>query len=456
MSNRRRQSRPRPHQQHPYQQQQRELVATQDPAKDVLNGMFTPRELQGRDLRDLQVMGKTMDIPDYENIPREELISRLIRASDDRQANALEVGILENVDEGYGFLRRDTHWQHSRMDIYVSQTQIRKFGLRTGDEVTGQIRRPQDSEKYRGLVRVVAVNNRDPNQAVARPHFSRLTPIFPQTQLVLEHDAKEMTTRVIDLVAPIGRGQRGLIVSPPKAGKTEVMKRAASAMLMNYDDLHVIVALIGERPEEVTDWQRSVDAEVISSTFDESPESHCRVAELTIERARRLVEDGSDVVVFLDSITRLSRAYNLTVPTSGKTLTGGIDPGALVPPKRFFGSGRNIEDGGSLTVLASCLIDTGSRQDEVIYEEFKGTGNWELILSRRLAERGTFPAVDVLKSGTRRVELLLDEEQTRVNWLLRRMMGAVGDDDAIELMMDQLRKTKKNEDFLANITKQSL
>ena len=456
MSNRRRHSRPRPHQQHPYQQQQRELVATQDPAEDVLNGIFTPRELQGRDLRDLQVMGKTMDIPDYEDIPREELISRLIRASDDRQANALEVGILENVDEGYGFLRRDTHWQHSRMDIYVSQTQIRKFGLRTGDEVTGQIRRPQDSEKYRGLVRVVAVNNRDPNQAVARPHFNRLTPIFPQTQLVLEHDAKEMTTRVIDLVAPIGRGQRGLIVSPPKAGKTEVMKRAASAMLKNYDDLHVIVALIGERPEEVTDWQRSVDAEVISSTFDESPESHCRVAELTIERARRLVEDGSDVVVFLDSITRLSRAYNLTVPTSGKTLTGGIDPGALVPPKRFFGSGRNIEDGGSLTVLASCLIDTGSRQDEVIYEEFKGTGNWELILSRRLAERGTFPAVDVLKSGTRRVELLLDEEQTRVNWLLRRMLGAVGDDDAIELMMDQLRKTKKNEDFLANITKQSL
>jgi transcription termination factor Rho len=461
LSNRRRQSRPRQHQQRPYQNQnpnqnQQNFVVTQDPVEEALNGTFTPRELHGRDLRDLQIMGKTMEIPDYENIPRDELVNRLIRASDDRQANALEVGILENVDEGYGFLRRDIRWQHSHLDVYVSQTQIRKFGLRTGDQVTGQIRRPKDGEKYRGLVRVVAVNDRDPIQAASRPQFGRLTPIFPQDQLVLEYDVEEMTTRVIDLVAPIGRGQRGLIVSPPKAGKTEVLKRIASAMIKNYDDLHVIVALIGERPEEVTDWQRAVDAEVISSTFDESPESHCRVAELTIERARRLVEDGLDVVVFLDSITRLSRAYNLTVPTSGKTLTGGIDPGALVPPKRFFGSGRNIENGGSLTVLASCLIETGSRQDEVIYEEFKGTGNWELILNRRLAERGTFPAVDVLKSGTRRVELLLDEEQTRVNWLLRKMLGAVGEDDAIELMMDQLRKTKKNEDFLANIIKQSL
>ena len=455
MSNRRRHSRPRSHQQRLYDREQ-PSVATQDPVDDALNGMFTLHELQTREIRDLQAMARGMEVADYEHIARDQLISRLIRASDDRQANMLEGGVLENVDEGYGFLRRDHHWHPSRLDIYVSQTQISKFGLRTGDLVTGQIRRPKDSEKYRGLVRVVAVNGRDPDQAGIRPHFQRLTPIFPQEQLVLENDPKEMMTRIIDMVAPIGRGQRGLIVSPPKAGKTEVMKRAAAAMLDNYDDLHVIIALIGERPEEVTDWQRALDAEVISSTFDESPESHCRVAELTIERARRLVEDGRDVVVFLDSITRLSRAYNLTVPASGKTLTGGIDPGAIVPPKRFFGSGRNIENGGSLTVLASCLIETGSRQDEVIYEEFKGTGNWELILSRRLAERGTFPAVDVLKSGTRRAELLLDEEQNRVNWLLRRMLGAVGDDDAIELMMDQLRKTKKNEDFLANITKQSL
>ena len=455
MSSRRRQSRPRSNQQRQYDRHQ-PAVALQNPVDDALNGMFTPRELRSREIRDLHVMAKSMEIDNYERYSREELIDRLIRTSDDRQANALEVGILENVDEGYGFLRRDDHWNPSRLDIYVSQTQIRKFGLRTGDAVTGQIRRPKESEKFRGLVRVVAVNDRDPDYASRRPHFQRMTPIFPEDQLVLENDPKEMTTRIVDLVAPIGRGQRGLIVSPPKAGKTELMKRAASAMLENYDDLHVIIALIGERPEEVTDWERALGAEVISSTFDESPESHCRVAELTIERARRLVEGGRDVMVFLDSITRLARAYNLTVPASGKTLTGGIDPGALVPPKRFFGSGRNIEDGGSLTVLASCLIDTGSRQDEVIYEEFKGTGNWELILNRRLAERGTVPAVDVLKSGTRRVELLLDEEETRVNWLLRRMLGAVGDDDAIELMMDQLRKTKKNQDFLANITKQSL
>ena len=455
MSSRRRQSRPRSNQQRQYDRHQ-PAVALQNPVDDALNGMFTPRELRSREIRDLHVMAKSMEIDNYERYSREELIDRLIRTSDDRQANALEVGILENVDEGYGFLRRDDHWNPSRLDIYVSQTQIRKFGLRTGDAVTGQIRRPKESEKFRGLVRVVAVNDRDPDYASRRPHFQRMTPIFPEDQLVLENDPEEMTTRIVDLVAPIGRGQRGLIVSPPKAGKTELMKRAASAMLENYDDLHVIIALIGERPEEVTDWERALGAEVISSTFDESPESHCRVAELTIERARRLVEGGRDVMVFLDSITRLARAYNLTVPASGKTLTGGIDPGALVPPKRFFGSGRNIEDGGSLTVLASCLIDTGSRQDEVIYEEFKGTGNWELILNRRLAERGTFPAVDVLKSGTRRVELLLDEEETRVNWLLRRMLGAVGDDDAIELMMDQLRKTKKNQDFLANIIKQSL
>ena len=265
-----------------------------------------------------------------------------------------------------------------------------------------------------------------------------------------------MTTRIIDLVAPIGRGQRGLIVSPPKAGKTEVMKRVAQGLLERYTDLHIIVALIGERPEEVTDWQRSIDAEVISSTFDETPDSHCRVAEMTIARAKRLVESGKNIVVFLDSITRLSRAYNLSVPASGKTLSGGIDPAALVPPKTFFGSGRNIEGGGSLTMLASCLIDTGSRMDEVIYEEFKGTGNWELILNRKLSERGTFPAVDVLRSGTRRVELLLDEDNNKTLWLLRRMLSAVGDESAIELMMDQIRKTETNEQFLETLTKQSL
>ena len=415
--------------------------------------------LEAKDVIELRKMATDQEIPEVVDLSKDDLIQKLLEVNgsgDEAGQDLLQTGILEIIDEGYGFLRKDQHWLPSREDIYVSQSQIRRFGLRTGDEVSGQVRNPKNGEKYQGIVRVVAVNSMDPEATVGRPLFERLTPIFPDEHLILEHDKKEMTTRIIDLVAPIGRGQRGLIVSPPKAGKTELMKRVAQGLLQRYSDLHIIVALIGERPEEVTDWQRSVDAEVISSTFDETPDSHCRVAEMTIARAKRLVESGKNIVVFLDSITRLSRAYNLSVPTSGKTLTGGIDPAALVPPKTFFGSGRNIEHGGSLTMLASCLIDTGSRMDEVIYEEFKGTGNWELILNRKLSERGTFPAVDVLRSGTRRVELLLDEDKNKTLWLLRRMLSAVGDESAIELMMDQIRKTDTNEQFLETLTKQSL
>ena len=415
--------------------------------------------LEAKDVIELRKMATDQEIPEVVDLSKDDLIQKLLEVNgsgDEAGQDLLQTGILEIIDEGYGFLRKDQHWLPSREDIYVSQSQIRRFGLRTGDEVSGQVRNPKNGEKYQGIVRVVAVNSMDPEATVGRPLFERLTPIFPDEHLILEHDKKEMTTRIIDLVAPIGRGQRGLIVSPPKAGKTELMKRVAQGLLERYSDLHIIVALIGERPEEVTDWQRSVDAEVISSTFDETPDSHCRVAEMTIARAKRLVESGKNIVVFLDSITRLSRAYNLSVPTSGKTLTGGIDPAALVPPKTFFGSGRNIEHGGSLTMLASCLIDTGSRMDEVIYEEFKGTGNWELILNRKLSERGTFPAVDVLRSGTRRVELLLDEDKNKTLWLLRRMLSAVGDESAIELMMDQIRKTDTNEQFLETLTKQSL
>ncbi len=415
--------------------------------------------LEAKDVIELRKMATDQEIPEVVDLSKDDLIQKLMEvngADGGAGQDLFQTGILEIIDEGYGFLRRDQHWLPSRDDIYVSQSQIRRFGLRTGDEVSGQVRNPKNGEKYQGLVRVVAVNSMDPEATVGRPLFERLTPIFPDEHLVLEHDKKEMTTRIIDLVAPIGRGQRGLIVSPPKAGKTEVMKRVAQGLLERYTDLHIIVALIGERPEEVTDWQRSIGAEVISSTFDETPDSHCRVAEMTIARAKRLVESGKNIVVFLDSITRLSRAYNLSVPTSGKTLSGGIDPAALVPPKTFFGSGRNIEGGGSLTMLASCLIDTGSRMDEVIYEEFKGTGNWELILNRKLSERGTFPAVDVLRSGTRRVELLLDEDNNKTLWLLRRMLSAVGDESAIELMMDQIRKTETNEQFLETLTKQSL
>lgn len=418
-------------------------------------GLLSSREFYQRDMQELLAAAEALELPDPSSMDKRDLIGKLMSISDERQASSLEVGVLEIVDDGYGFIRRDEHWLPSRTDVYVSQTQVRRFGLRTGDQLTGQVRRPKDNEKYRGLVRVVAVNNGEPEAAAKRPRFQRLTPIFPEDQLTLENDTAELTSRIIDMVAPIGRGQRGLIVSPPKAGKTELMKRVAKAIVSNHGDVHTVVALIGERPEEVTDWERALDAEVISSTFDETPDSHCRVAEMTMARARRLVESGENVVLFLDSITRLARAYNLAVPSSGKTMSGGMDPAGLIPPKTFFGSGRNIEGGGSLTVLASCLIDTGSRMDEVIYEEFKGTGNWELILNRRLAERGTFPAVDVLKSGTRRIELLLDEDETRLSWLLRRMLSAVGDEDAVELMMDQLKKTKTNKEFLEQITKQS-
>ncbi len=425
---------------------------------DVL-GMFSTRDFMARDVEELQVLAKRLDIDyldDLEIPDKRALVDEIITRSDETLANKIEHGVLELTHEGFGLLRGNGRWLPDPQDIYVSQAQIRRTGMRTGDLVTGQVRRPKDNEKYRGLSRVVAINNSDPMAASRRPRFRNMVPIFPDVQLNLEHERSDLTCRVIDLVAPIGRGQRGLIVSPPKAGKTEVLKRIAKAIATNYDDLQIIVALIGERPEEVTDWERSVSAEVISSTFDEHPDSHCRVAELTMQRARRLVEDGANVVLILDSITRLARAYNLQVPSSGKTLSGGVDPAALVPPKTFFGSGRNIENGGSLTVLASCLIDTGSRMDEVIYEEFKGTGNWELILNRRLAERGTFPAVDVLKSGTRRIELLLDEERTRMSWLLRRMLSAVGDEDAIELMLDQLKKTRDNADFMRIVSKQSL
>ena len=424
-----------------------------------LLGIFSTRDFMARDFDELRSLAERLGVEengDPEPIDKRSLVDLIIAKSDESLANSLVHGVLEITPEGFGVLRGNQRWLPDPADIYVSQAQIRRTGMRTGDFVTGQVRRPKDNEKYRGLVRVVAINNADPKQAPRRPRFRNLVPIFPTDQILLEHERADLTTRVIDLVAPIGRGQRGLIVSPPKAGKTEVMKRIAKSVSANYDDLQLLVALIGERPEEVTDWQRNVKAEVISSTFDEHPDSHCRVAELTMQRARRLVENGANVVLFLDSITRLARAYNLQVPSSGKTLSGGVDPAALVPPKTFFGSGRNIENGGSLTVLASCLIDTGSRMDEVIYEEFKGTGNWELILNRRLAERGTFPSVDVIKSGTRRIELLLDDEKTRMSWLLRRMLIAVGDEDAIELMLDQLKKTRDNADFMSTIQKQSL
>jgi len=342
-------------------------------------------------------------------------------------------------------------------DVYVSQTQFRRFALRAGDYVMGAVRQPKDSEKYFGLLRVDAVNGLDPETAKRRPYFEQLTPIFPDEMVHLEEGVNNLSTRVIDLVAPVGRGQRGLIVSPPKAGKTLLLKTIASATAKRYEDIHIMVVLVGERPEEVTDWRRSVeDAEVVAATFDDAVEEQTRVAETALERAKRLVEGGRHVMVLLDGITRLTRAYNLALPPSGRTLSGGIDPVALHPPKRLFGAARNVEDGGSLTIIATCLVDTGSRMDEVIFEEFKGTGNWELWLDRRLSEKRVFPAIDIARSGTRRDELLLDEKTYQRVVLLRRMTALVGQNsqnstEPTELILERLSRTKSNAEFLSTL-----
>ena len=366
-------------------------------------------------------------------------------------------GILETVDDGYGFLRGESLLP-GHNDVYVSQSQIRRFGLRTGDYVRGQVRPPKDSEKYYGLLRVEDVNGLDPETAKNRPHFENFTAIFPNSMINLETPVPDLSGRLINLISPIGRGQRGLIVSPPKAGKTFLLKAIAAGVAANYPDIHLMVALIGERPEEVTDMKRSVKGEVVASTFDEPVEDHTRVAEMALERAKRLVEGGKDVVVLLDSITRLTRAYNLAMPPSGRTLTGGLDPVAVYPPKRFFGAARNCEEGGSLTVIATCLVDTGSRQDEVVFEEFKGTGNMELRLDRRLAERRTFPAIDIAGSSTRREELLLDEATLRQVWLMRRMTSMISSNannpaEATERLLERLSRTSNNAEFLATLSK---
>jgi transcription termination factor Rho len=422
-------------------------------------------ELEKTSLVDLRRLAKEFEIPSAVRMKKEDLILRLLQANAERQGLELRGGILEIVDEGIGFLRAD-HYLPGQNDIYVSQSQIRRFNLRTGDMVIGQVRSPKETEKYYGLLRVEAINGLDPEGAKQRPIFEDLVPIFPDQRFDLETDPHELTTRLLNLVAPIGRGQRGLIVSPPKAGKTTVLKQIANAISIKYPEVHLMVALIGERPEEVTDMDRSVDAEVISSTFDEPVTSHVRVAEIALERAKRLVEIGHHVVILLDSITRLGRAYNLVVTPSGRTLSGGLDPAALYPPKRFFGAARNIEGGGSLTIIATCLVDTGSRLDDVIYEEFKGTGNMELLLSRKLQERRIFPAFDIERSSTRREELLLGPDITPRVWLMRRMVaqmatpppGGAGLDitTATEAILQRLQQTNDNMEFLESLAKDNI
>jgi transcription termination factor Rho len=409
-------------------------------------------ELETKTLSELRETAKDFDISGYSRLKKSDLIFRLLAANAERQGYALRGGVLEIMPDGIGFLRAATLLP-GREDVYVSQSQIRRFDMRTGDMVVGQVRPPKETEKYFGLLRVEAVNGLDPEAAKQRPRFDSLTPIFPDEMFDLETKRDVLATRLMNLIAPIGRGQRGLIVSPPKAGKTTVLKQIANAITRNYNDVHLMVCLIGERPEEVTDMDRSVDAEVISSTFDEPVQAHTRVAEMASERAKRLVEIGRDVAILLDSITRLSRAYNLIVTPSGRSLSGGLDPTALYPPKHFFGAARNIEEGGSLTIIATCLVDTGSRMDDVIYEEFKGTGNLELHLNRKLSERRIFPAFDIERSGTRREELLLPPDILAKVWTLRRMSSAIGNLEAVELLLQRMAKTKNNKDFLDTLTR---
>ena len=419
-----------------------------------MNDQVNIVNLQERTVDDLRDLAREWDVSGYSGLNKGDLIMRLLQAKTEQEGLIFGGGVLDVIDESKGYLRPD-EYKPSSNDIYVSSSQIHRFGLRTGDLVLGQIRPPKENERYYSLLRVEAVNGGDPEAAKHRPRFESLTPIFPNERFMLEIPRGNPTTRLLSMIAPVGKGQRGLIVSPPKAGKTTVLKHIANGITNSHPEVRLMVALIGERPEEVTDMARSVgqDVEVISSTFDEHARNHAQVAETALARAKRLVEEGNDVAILLDSITRLSRAYNLVVQPSGRTLSGGLDPAALYPPKHFFGAARNIEDGGSLTIVATCLIDTGSRMDDMIYEEFKGTGNMELHLSRRLQERRIFPAFDIERSGTRREELLLGDQTRQKVWMMRQRFldsqsSGYTKAQAMEELLQVLRSTKSNDEFL--------
>jgi transcription termination factor Rho len=410
-------------------------------------------ELEAKTLVELVQMARDLNVNGYSQMRKRELIYEIMKASVEKDGLLFVHGILEIMQEGYGFLR-PINYLPSREDIYVAPTQIRRFDLRPGDSVTGQARAPKDNERYFALLRVELINGENPDTARTRVPFEALTPLFPNERLTLESSQEDISTRLIDFICPIGKGQRGLIVSPPKAGKTVLLKRIANAITTNHPEVHLIVLLVDERPEEVTDMQRSVNGEVAYATFDEVPDNHVKVAEMVLERAMRLVEHRRDVVILLDSITRLARAYNQVIPSSGRTLSGGMDSSALHKPKRFFGAARNIEEGGSLTIIATALIDTGSKMDEVIYEEFKGTGNMELHLDRKLAEKRIWPAIDIKRSSTRKEEMLLSPEELEMAWALRRFMAGMDSSDATERLNDQLRKTKNNKEFLRRVLKE--
>lgn len=410
-------------------------------------------ELKSKKIAELGLIAKDLNISGYSELRKQDLIFKILEAQTEKDGLSFSRGVLEVLPDGYGFLRSvDYNYLPSPDDIYVSPSQIKKFGLRTGDSVTGQVRPPKEGERFFALLRVEAVNEDHPDVMRERILFDNLTPLYPTERVKLETAPGEYSMRILDLLAPVGKGQRGMIVSPPKAGKTILLQKIANSITRNHPEIKLIVLLIDERPEEVTDMERTVKAEVVSSTFDEPPERHVQVADMVLEKAKRLVEAKKDVVVLLDSITRLARAHNTVVPHSGKILSGGVDANALHRPKRFFGAARNIEEGGSLTIIATALIETGSRMDEVIFEEFKGTGNMEIVLDRKLSDRRVFPAIDVNRSGTRKEEMLLENDDLNRVWILRKLQSDLTPVDAMEFLLEKMRGTKSNKEFLKSMS----
>jgi transcription termination factor Rho len=427
-----------------------EITETVTPSAEMLD----LQQLKARTMAELLTLANDLEIPGTSGLRKQELIFKLLEAQTEKSGLIFAEGVLETLPDGYGFLRApESNYLPGPDDIYVSPSQIRRFDLRTGDTISGQVRPPKDTERYFALLKVEAINFETPDQAREKIFFDNLTPLYPMERLKLEWNAEDLTTRVMDLLCPIGKGQRGMIVAAPRTGKTMMLQSIAHAIATNHPEVYLIVLLIDERPEEVTDMQRSVNGEVISSTFDEPAQRHVQVAEMVIEKAKRLVEHKKDVLILLDSITRLARAYNAVIPPSGKVLSGGLDSNALQKPKRFFGAARNIEEGGSLTIIATALVDTGSRMDDVIFEEFKGTGNMEIHLDRKLSDKRVFPAIDMLKSGTRKEELLLPREDLNRVWVLRKVLNPLSPVEAMELLLERMGKTKSNSDFLAAMQK---
>jgi transcription termination factor Rho len=409
-------------------------------------------ELKGKNISELIDVARTFKISDATGMRKQDLIFSILQARTEQNGVIYGEGVLEILPDGFGFLRSpDSNYLPGPDDMYVSPSQIRRFALKTGDTVSGQIRPPKDGERYFALLKVEHINYEEPEVAADKILFDNMTPLYPTERIMLETDSDNLSTRIMDLITPLGKGQRGLIVSPPRTGKTMLLKDIANAVTRNHKDIHKIVLLIDERPEEVTDMARSVEAEVISSTFDEPPQRHVQVAEMVLEKSKRLVEHKKDVLILLDSITRLARAYNTVVPPSGKILSGGVDSNALHRPKRFFGAARNLEEGGSLTVIATALIDTGSRMDEVIFEEFKGTGNMEVNLDRKLSDRRIFPAFDINRSGTRKEELLIEQEDLSRIWILRKVLAPLTPVDSMEFLIEKVRGTENNKEFLASM-----